>query len=107
MIELTESAKTKIAEIIRDENKPNLKLRAYIEGGGCSGLNYGFALEEQKAEDDFVFEAGEFEVLIDAISMEYLRGAKIDFKKTMMTSSFVISNPNAKATCGCGSSFSA
>jgi len=107
MIELTESAKNKIAEIIRDEGNLNLKLRAYIEGGGCSGFNYGFALEETKQEDDFVIEAGEFEVLVDSISMEYLRGAKIDFKKSLMSSNFTITNPNAKSTCGCGSSFSA
>jgi iron-sulfur cluster insertion protein len=107
MIELTESAKNKIAEIIRDEGNLNLNLRAYIEGGGCSGFNYGFALEETQQDDDFVIPAGDFKVLVDSISMEYLRGAKIDFKKSLLSSHFSISNPNAKSTCGCGSSFSA
>jgi len=106
MIELTESAKTKIAEIIREEGNLNLSLRAYIEGGGCSGFNYGFALDEAQGDDDFVVDAGEFKVLIDSISMQYLQGAKIDFKKSIMSSNFTITNPNSKSTCGCGSSFS-
>lgn len=106
MIELTDSAKAKIVKILEAEENPNLFLRAYVEGGGCSGFNYGFMLEEEKSDSDWEFEAGPFKVLIDAVSMQYLDGAVIDFKKDLMSENFVIKNPNAKSTCGCGSSFS-
>ena len=105
MIELTESAKSKIVKIIEAEENPKLYLRAYVEGGGCSGFNYGFTLDEEKTDSDWEFEAGPFKVLVDAVSMQYLEGATIDFKKDLMSESFVIRNPNAKSTCGCGSSF--
>jgi len=107
MIKLTESAKLKILEIIKDDGTPNLNLRMYIEGGGCSGFNYGFVLEESFKQDDHIVETGDFKLLVDIISMEYLKDSTLDFKKTLMGSNFIISNPNAKATCGCGSSFSA
>jgi len=106
MIELTESAKNKISEIIREEGNLNLSLRAFIEGGGCNGFNYGFTLDESQQDDDFVVAAGDFKLLVDSISLEYLRGATIDFKKSIMSSNFIITNPNSKSTCGCGSSFS-
>lgn len=105
MIELTDSAKAKIVKILEAESTPGLYLRTYIEGGGCSGFNYGFALEETKDESDWEFEAGPFKVLVDPVSMQYLEGAVIDFKKDLMSESFVIKNPKAKSTCGCGSSF--
>lgn len=105
MIELTDSAKDKIVDILSKEGNPNLYLRTFVEGGGCSGFNYGFAIEESKDESDWEFEAGSFKVLIDPVSMQYLDGAVIDFKKDLMSESFVIRNPNAKSTCGCGSSF--
>jgi len=105
MIEITENAKTKIATILSEEGKQPVFLRAYIEGGGCSGFNYGFAIEENKDESDWEFDAGPFKVIVDSVSMQYLEGATIDFKKSFFSESFVISNPNAKSTCGCGSSF--
>ena len=106
MIELTESAKSKIVKILEAEDNPNLYLRAYVEGGGCSGFNYGFMLDEEKSDSDWEFEAGAFKVLIDAVSMQYLDGAVIDFKKDLMSENFVIRNPNSKNQCGCGKSFS-
>ena len=102
MINITESAKKQLDEILMDE--PNGKyVRAFISGGGCSGFNYGFTIEEDKEEDDFVID----KLLIDALSMTYFENATIDFTSDKLKGSqFVISNPNAKSTCGCGSSFS-
>jgi len=105
MITLTDSAKEKIKDILYDEGNPNLSLRTFIQGGGCSGFSYGFTLDEIQNEDDFAFPLDEFKVLIDAMSMQYLQGAEIDYKQELMGSSFVIKNPNAVNTCGCGSSF--
>ena len=105
MIEITENAKNKIIKILKKEDAANCYLRAYVEGGGCSGFNYGFAIEEVKESDDWEFDMDGFKILVDAVSMQYLEGATIDFKKSLMSESFVISNPNAKSTCGCGSSF--
>jgi iron-sulfur cluster insertion protein len=106
MIELTESARTKILDILYDEGKPNMCLRTYVQGGGCSGFQYGFTLDEFKNEDDFEVEVGPFKVLIDAMSIQYMIGATIDYKEELMGSNFVIDNPNAQSSCGCGSSFS-
>ena len=102
MITLTENAKTQLTEILLDE--PSMKyVRAFIEGGGCSGFNYGFTLEVDKEEDDFVID----NLVVDAASMQYFENATIDFTSDRLKGSqFVISNPNAKSTCGCGSSFS-
>lgn len=106
MITITEKAKEKIFNILIDENKPGLCLRTFVQGGGCSGFNYGFTLDEEKNEDDFEFPInGDFKVLVDALSMQYLQGAEIDYKEELMGSQFTIKNPNATATCGCGSSF--
>ena len=105
-IEITESAIAKIADILAEENNPALKLRTFVQGGGCSGFQYGFTLDEEVTEDDFVIEKPGMTVLIDAMSMQYLQGATIDYKEEIMGSSFVISNPQAQSTCGCGSSFS-
>ena len=102
MITVTESAKKQLDEILMDE--PNGKyVRAFISGGGCSGFNYGFTIEENKEEDDFVID----KLLVDALSMTYFDNATIDYTSDKLKGSqFVISNPNAKSTCGCGSSFS-
>ena len=102
MITVTESAKKQLDEILMDE--PNGKyVRAFISGGGCSGFNYGFTIEEDKEEDDFVID----KLLVDALSMTYFDNATIDYTSDKLKGSqFVISNPNAKSTCGCGSSFS-
>ena len=105
MIEISESAKEKIINILAEEKNPNLKLRTFVQGGGCAGFNYGFTLDEEQAEDDFELEVGSFKVLIDSMSMQYLNGATIDYKEGLMGSSFTINNPHAKTTCGCGSSF--
>jgi iron-sulfur cluster insertion protein len=106
MITITEKAKEKIVDILIDENKPGVCLRTFVQGGGCSGFNYGFTIDEEKNEDDFEFPINEvFKVLVDAMSMQYLQGAEIDYKEDLMSSQFVIKNPNATATCGCGSSF--
>lgn len=106
MITLTDSAKEKISDILFDEGNPNIFMRTFVQGGGCSGFQYGFTLDEEQNEDDFVIEAGTFKVLVDAMSMQYLQEAVIDYKEEPMGSSFVITNPNAATSCGCGSSFS-
>ena len=106
MIEITESAITKIADILLEENNPRVKLRTFVQGGGCSGFSYGFTLDEEQNEDDFVIEKPGVNILVDSMSMQYLQGSTIDYKEDLMTSSFVINNPNASTTCGCGSSFS-
>jgi iron-sulfur cluster insertion protein len=105
MITLTDSAKEKIKDILYEEGNPNLSLRTFVQGGGCSGFSYGFTLDEEQNEDDFEIPLDEFKVLIDVMSMQYLQGAEIDYKEELMESSFVIKNPNAVSTCGCGSSF--
>lgn len=106
MITITESAKTKINDILYDEGKPNMALRTFVQGGGCSGFQYGFILDEEQNEDDFVVDTGAFKVLVDSMSMMYMTGAEIDYKEELMGSQFVIKNPNAATQCGCGSSFS-
>lgn len=105
MIEITESAKGKIIELYLEEGKPELKLRTFVQGGGCSGFQYGFTFDDEQAEDDFEISLGETKVLVDAMSMQYLLGAVIDYKEDIMGSAFSISNPQAQTTCGCGSSF--
>ena len=106
MITLTESALAKIADILLEENNPRVKLRTFVQGGGCSGFSYGFTLDEKQNEDDFVIDNNGVVVLIDSMSMQYLQGAVIDYKEELMGSNFTINNPNAQTTCGCGSSFS-
>ena len=106
MIDITESAKNKIKDILYDEGNPKMSLRTFVQGGGCSGFSYGFTLDEEKNYDDFEIVLDEFKVVIDAMSMQYLQGASIDYKEEAMGSQFVITNPNAQSTCGCGSSFS-
>ena len=105
MITISESAKTKIKDLLYEEGNPNLSLRTFVQGGGCSGFSYGFTFDEITNEDDFEVPLDEFKVLVDAMSMQYLTGAEIDYKEELSGSSFSIKNPNAQSTCGCGSSF--
>jgi iron-sulfur cluster insertion protein len=106
MMTITESAKIKILDLLLEEGNPNLSLRTFVQGGGCSGFSYGFTFDEVMNEDDFEIPLEKFKVLVDAMSMQYLQGARIDYKDDLSGSQFVISNPNAQSTCGCGSSFS-
>lgn len=102
----TDSAANKVKALIEEEGNPNLKLRVFITGGGCSGFQYGFTFDEVQNEDDFVLEKGGVTLLIDAMSMQYMMGAEIDYTEGLEGAQFVIRNPNAQTTCGCGSSFS-
>jgi len=100
MITISESAKIKIADILLEDGSKYV--RAFVQGGGCSGMQYGFTIEDTLNEDDFTFD----NVVVDAMSMQYLTGAEIDYKEDINGSQFNIKNPNAQTTCGCGSSFS-
>jgi iron-sulfur cluster insertion protein len=106
MITITESAVAKIKDILVEENNPKLKLRVFVQGGGCSGFQTGFTLDEDQAEDDWNFEQGGIQVLVDSMSGGYLQGAVVDYKEDNYGSSFTITGMEAKTTCGCGSSFS-
>jgi iron-sulfur cluster insertion protein len=106
MITITEAAQTKIAAILEEENNPSLHIRMFVQGGGCSGFQYGFTMDEVKAEDDLEIAAGKRSVLVDPMSFQYLENATIDFKDELSGASFSIDNPQATSTCGCGSSFS-
>jgi iron-sulfur cluster insertion protein len=103
---LDNTAILKLREILAEENNPSLKLRVFVQGGGCSGMQYGFTFDEEQSDDDFDFVYDEITVLVDSMSMDYLRGAAIRYKDDIMGASFVIDNPQAATTCGCGSSFS-
>mgnify|MGYP003350054531 CR=1 FL=1 len=105
MITFETSAVEKIRDILAEENNPRVKLRVFIQGGGCSGFSYGFTLDEEQNEDDFVIEHDDVGVLVDSMSAQYLQGATIRYKEELMGSQFVIENPNATTTCGCGASF--
>jgi len=106
MITLDSNAVAKLQEILAEDANPNIKLRVFVQGGGCSGFSYGFTLDESKAEDDFEFDHSGIKVLVDSMSMQYLTDATIEYREDAMGSSFVIQNPQAVSTCGCGSSFS-
>ena len=99
-------AVAKLRELIAEESNPAIKLRVFVQGGGCSGFSYGFTFDEVQNEDDFDFNYEEVRVVVDAMSMQYLQGSTIDYREDTMGSSFVINNPTAVSTCGCGSSFS-
>lgn len=101
----TDAAAHKVRELIAEENNPELKLRVYISGGGCSGFQYGFTFDEQRAEDDLALEKEGVMLVVDPLSLQYLMGAEIDYSESLHGAQFVIRNPNAKTTCGCGSSF--
>ena len=102
---LQPAAIDKLKELVAEEGNPELKLRVFVQGGGCSGFQYGFTFDESQNEDDFDFNYDTVKVLVDAMSMQYLQGAEIDYKEDIMGASFVINNPQAVSTCGCGSSF--
>lgn len=102
----TDNAAKKVSSLIAEEGNAMLKLRVYISGGGCSGFQYGFTFDEEVSEDDTAVENGGVMVLVDAMSIQYLAGAEIDYKEDLSGSQFIIRNPNAVTTCGCGSSFS-
>lgn len=106
MITITESAQNKILEILQEENDPDLRLRMFVQGGGCAGFSYGFTLDKELAEDDFEIPAGSTTILVDSMSMQYVQGATVEYVEDLMGASFKISNPQASSTCGCGSSFS-
>ena len=105
MIDLQESAVKKLKELIAEEGNPDLKLRIFVQGGGCSGMQYGFTFDEERNEDDFVLAFDGVGLLVDSMSAQYLQGAKIKYTEDAMGSSFAIENPQAQTTCGCGSSF--
>ena len=104
-INFTDSAAKKVAELIAEEGNPNLKLRVFVQGGGCSGFQYGFTFDEKVNEDDTSMMKDVVELLIDPMSYQYLVGAEIDYKEDINGAQFVIKNPNVTSTCGCGSSF--
>ncbi len=103
----SDSAAIKVKQLIEEEGNPDLKLRVFVQGGGCSGFQYGFTFDEEINEDDTVMTKEGVKLLIDAMSYQYLVGAEIDYKDDLEGAQFVIKNPNATSTCGCGSSFSA
>jgi len=104
---VNETAADKIKSLLKDEDTPNLMLRIFVSGGGCSGFQYGFTFDDNQNEDDFVIEQHEVKLLIDAMSMQYLAGSQIAYETSLAASQFTIKNPNATSKCGCGSSFSA
>lgn len=106
MINITESAQVKILDVLAEENDPSLRLRMFVQGGGCSGFSYGFTLDNEQNEDDFEIPAGPTSVLVDSMSMQYVQGATVDYVEDLMGAQFKILNPQASSTCGCGSSFS-
>ena len=106
MITVSESAVAKIQDILAEENNPSLRLRVFVQGGGCSGMQYGFTLDDTQNEDDWDIDINGVKILVDSMSGGYLQGAEIDYKDDVMGASFTIKNPNAETTCGCGSSFS-
>jgi len=102
----TEAAATKVGQLIEQEGNRDLKLRVYIQGGGCSGFQYGFTFDEETQEGDTEIEKLGVKLLIDPLSVQYLLGAEIDYREDLSGAQFIIRNPNATTTCGCGSSFS-
>jgi len=106
MVTLQPTAIAKIKELLAEENDPDLKLRMFVQGGGCSGFQYGFTFDNEKTDDDFDLEFDGVHVLVDSMSSQYLQGAEVQYKEDIHGSQFSIINPNATSTCGCGSSFS-
>ncbi|MCH2242374.1 MAG: iron-sulfur cluster insertion protein ErpA [Aquabacterium sp.] len=106
LLNVSDAAVGKVAEMLAEEGQPGLRLRIYVTGGGCSGFQYGFAFDDAVAEDDTVVERGGIGIAVDAMSLQYLSGAEIDYEDDLQGARFVIRNPNATTTCGCGSSFS-
>jgi len=105
-LQVSDAAIGKVGAMLAEEGDPELKLRIFVTGGGCSGFQYGFAFDDVAKEDDLCVEAGAIKVLVDASSLQYVMGAQIDYEESLDGSRFIIRNPNAASTCGCGSSFS-
>ena len=105
-IRLSENAVRKVSDLVTDEGNPALQLRVYITGGGCSGVQYGFTFDEDRAEDDWVIERDGVVAVVDAMSYQYLVGSEVDYTEGLEGARFVVNNPNAVTTCGCGASFS-
>jgi len=105
-LRFTSAAAAKVRELIAEEGNADLKLRVYIQGGGCSGFQYGFEFDENQAEDDMAVTTDGVTLLVDPLSLQYLMGAEVDYSEGLSGAQFVIRNPNARTTCGCGSSFS-
>jgi iron-sulfur cluster insertion protein len=105
-VRISDAVVAKVAEMLAEEGDPALQLRIFVTGGGCSGFQYGFAFDDERKEDDIRVERGPIAVVVDAMSMQYLLGAEIDYEDKLEGARFVIRNPNAATTCGCGSSFS-
>ncbi|MES2917207.1 MAG: iron-sulfur cluster insertion protein ErpA [Pseudomonadota bacterium] len=103
---LTDRAAAKVRKLREGESNPDLKLRVYITGGGCSGFSYGFTFDEKVNEGDSLFENGDVTMVVDPMSIQYLVGSEVDYSEGLQGSQFLINNPNATSTCGCGSSFS-
>ncbi|WP_205289342.1 iron-sulfur cluster insertion protein ErpA [Lysobacter sp. TY2-98] len=103
----TSAAAAKVRQLIDEEGNDSLNLRVYIQGGGCSGFQYGFEFDEERADDDLAVETDGVTLVVDPLSLQYLMGAEVDYTESLHGAQFVIRNPNAKTTCGCGSSFSA
>ena len=104
-LQFSNAAAAKVRELIAEEGNPALKLRVYIQGGGCSGFQYGFEFDELQGEDDLAIVTDDVTLLVDPLSLQYLMGAEVDYSESLQGAQFVIRNPNAKTTCGCGSSF--
>lgn len=107
LLKMTDAAVAKVKSLLAAEDNPSLKLRIFVEGGGCSGFQYGFTFDEEASDDDFDLEFDGVHLLVDSMSSQYLQTAEVDYTESLAGSQFVIRNPNAKTTCGCGSSFSA
>lgn len=105
-LHLTDAAATKVRDLIADEGNPQLKLRVFVTGGGCSGFQYGFSFDEDVAEDDTVIDRNGVQLLVDVLSYPYLIGSEVDYSEGLEGARFVVNNPNATTTCGCGASFS-
>lgn len=103
---VSDAVVSKVGALLAEEGDPNLKLRIFVTGGGCSGFQYGFAFDDKTNDDDLCVEVGAIRLLVDASSLQYVMGAQIDYEESLEGSRFVIRNPNAASTCGCGSSFS-
>ena len=105
MINVTETAASRISELLAEEQKVDSGLRVFVQGGGCSGFQYGLMIEESLGESDQIFESNGVKLYVDPISIRYLKGAEVDFVETVTGGGFTIKNPNAVSTCGCGQSF--
>jgi iron-sulfur cluster insertion protein len=105
-LQVSAAAVAKVQSLVAEEGNPELKLRVFVTGGGCSGFQYGFTFDEVVAEDDTIIEKDGVKVLVDALSIQYLQGSRVDYEEGLEGSRFTVTNPNAKTTCGCGASFS-